>query len=137
MADDVLLRKATSIERCLQRIHAEYTGKESQLDTNFLLQDSVILNLQRACELAIDAAMHMVRIKKLGLPDEARQAFQLLVAANALPLELGRRLERMVGFRNTAIHQYQTLNMAVVRSILNHHLDDFRQFVAVMINNAS
>ena len=41
-------------------------------------QDSILLNLQRCCEAAIDLAMHWVRVRRLGLPQESREAFTLL-----------------------------------------------------------
>lgn len=41
-------------------------GHEMELAINFTRQDSIILNLLRACEAAIDIAMHVVRIKGLG-----------------------------------------------------------------------
>ena len=47
--DDVLLNKAAIIERCLQRISEEYQGHENELETNYTRQDSIILNLLRAC----------------------------------------------------------------------------------------
>ena len=60
MADDVLLNKAASIERCLRRITVEYVGHEGELETDYTRQDSIVLNLQRACEAAIDV---LVRIR--------------------------------------------------------------------------
>ncbi len=133
MGNDVLFRKCASIERCLARIEEEYVGKENQLETNFLIQDSVMLNLLRACELSIDAAMHVVRARKLGMPGDARQAFQTLIDTGILSPDLGTHLMHMVGFRNTAIHTYQEININIVRSILDHHLDDFRALVSLLI----
>jgi len=66
--DEVLLGKAAIIERCLRRIDEEYRGHEDELATNFTRQDSILLNLQRACEASIDAAMHLVRLHRLGIP---------------------------------------------------------------------
>ena len=42
------------------------------------MQDSIILNIQRACEASIDLAMHIVSDLKLGLPKTSREAFKLL-----------------------------------------------------------
>jgi uncharacterized protein YutE (UPF0331/DUF86 family) len=78
MVDDVLLNKVAIIERCLARLEQEYLGHEDGLDTNLTRQDSIILNLQRCCEAAIDLAMHGVRVRRLGLPQESREAFTLL-----------------------------------------------------------
>ena len=76
MVDDVLLNKVAIVERCLLRIEAEYIGHEDEFDTNYTRQDSIILNLQRTCEASIDIAMHLVRIHKLGIPQESREAFE-------------------------------------------------------------
>ena len=72
MPDDVLLNKSDIIERCLKRIREMYGNDEEDYESDFMLQDAVILNLQRACQAAIDAAMHIVRVRGLGLPQESR-----------------------------------------------------------------
>ncbi|HHI93660.1 MAG TPA: DUF86 domain-containing protein [Gammaproteobacteria bacterium] len=134
MVDDVLLNKVASIERCLKRVADEYVGHENELETDYTRQDSIVLNLQRACEAAIDAAMHQVRIKGLGIPQESRDAFRMLEEAGLLSDELSAHMQAMVGFRNVAVHDYQKLNLAIVRAIINERLDDFRQFAKVMVS---
>lgn len=126
--DDVVLNKAATIERCLKRIPEEYVGREATLEQDITRQDSIIFNLQRACEASIDLAMHLVRRFALGLPQESRHAFELLVAGGKLDAGLADALKRMVGFRNIAVHDYQRMNLAIVRSIIEHNLDDLRAF---------
>jgi uncharacterized protein YutE (UPF0331/DUF86 family) len=133
MASDILLNKVAIIERCLGRVEAEYRGHEDELETNFTRQDSIILNLQRACEASIDAAMHLVRVRKLGMPQESRDAFDMLCEAGILEGALGERLKAMVGFRNVAVHDYRKLNLEVVRNILERHLCDFSEFGATVL----
>jgi uncharacterized protein YutE (UPF0331/DUF86 family) len=128
MASDVLLNKVAIVERCLARVEEEYRGHEDELESNFTRQDSIILNLQRACEACIDAAMHLVRARKLGVPQESREAFEMLHQAGIIPAQLRDRLQGMVGFRNIAVHDYRKLNLEVVRSILDTRLGDFRSF---------
>lgn len=130
--DDVLLNKAAIIERCLLRIREEYHGYENELEDNFTKQDSIVLNLQRACESSIDAAMHIVRTHKLGIPQQSRDAFSMLEKAGLLPAILSKHLQTMVGFRNVAVHQYQDLSLDILRSILNERLADFRKFASLL-----
>ncbi len=66
--DDIELNKREIIARCIRRIHEERTPDPQAWRTNLTKQDSVILNIQRACEAAIDLAMHRVRQHKLGIP---------------------------------------------------------------------
>jgi len=131
--DDVLFNKVEVIERCLLRIHEGYDGHESQLNDEFMRQDSIILNLQRACEASIDAAMHVVRVKKLGIPQKSRDAFCMMETHGLLSPELSTSMQAMVGFRNIAVHNYQAVNLDVVVSILNHRLGDFRAFTRCLI----
>jgi len=128
MASDVLINKAAIIERCLARVEEEYLGHEDELETNYTRQDSIILNIQRACEATIDAAMHLVKVKRLGIPQESREAFDMLCTAGVISPFLRDRLKAMVGFRNVAVHDYRQLNLDVVKNILEKHLHEFREF---------
>ena len=76
--DDVLINKAAIIERCLKRINSLYFGHENELADNIDRQDAIILNIQRACEAAIDAAMYLVKIHQLGIPQSSADAFVLI-----------------------------------------------------------
>jgi uncharacterized protein YutE (UPF0331/DUF86 family) len=100
MADDVILNKAAGIERCLLRIVEEYGWEQQNLLTNQTKQDAIVLNLQRACETSIDLAMYVISRRRLGLPQESRDAFTLLQTAGILPPDLAIRMHRMVGFRS-------------------------------------
>lgn len=133
MADDVIVNKAASIERCLLRIQEEYAGDKQNLVANQTKQDAIVLNLQRACETAIDLAMYGVSQRKLGVPQDSRDAFLLLQTAGILPADLAQRMQRMVGFRNVAIHEYTRLNLEVVHSIITQQLDDFRTFSSTIV----
>lgn len=136
MADDVLLNKVAIIERCLKRIDEEYAGDINNLKVNFTKQDSIILNLERACEAAIDMAMRLVRKYNLGVPQESREAFDLLFKAGKLSEELSHNLKSMVGFRNVAVHDYQSVNLDIVASILEHHLSDLKTWAQAALQEA-
>lgn len=71
MKNDIILNKISNIERCLKRIDEEYDHNADNLQ-NYTKQDSIILNIQRACEASIDIAMHVVAEKKLGIPQTSR-----------------------------------------------------------------
>jgi uncharacterized protein YutE (UPF0331/DUF86 family) len=133
MADDVILNKAASIERCLQRILEEYAGDNQNLIANQTKQDAIVLNLQRACETAIDLAMYVVNQRRLGAPQESRDAFALLQTAGILPADLATRMQKMVGFRNIAVHEYTRLNLEIVQTIITKQLDDFRLLSSTVV----
>jgi uncharacterized protein YutE (UPF0331/DUF86 family) len=125
MADDVSINKAATLERCVARVREVYSGNEANLFADQTRQDAIILNLQRACEAAIDLAMHRVRLHRLGVPQESRDAFSMLAEAGRLDPVLAGRMAKMVGFRNVAVHDYRSLNLGIVKSIVTERLDDF------------
>ena len=65
--DDIALNKSAAIQRCLQRINEEFQGKIENLN-DFTTEDSIVLNLLRACEASIDLAMHRIAQNRLGIP---------------------------------------------------------------------
>lgn len=134
--DDVLINKAEIIERCLLRVEEIYIGNEDELADNFMRQDAIMLNLLRACEACIGGAMHLVRVSKLGVPQNSKDAFVLLVKNKIIDDEIGERLQAMVGFRNVAVHSYQELKMEIFKAILDSHLVDFRQFASLLIKHS-
>lgn len=135
MTDDVVLNKVATIERCLTRIRDEYRSDPERLEL-LTVEDSVVLNLQRACEASIDLAMRMVSGKRLGVPQSSHEAFTLLEQAGALDSDLARRLGRMVGFRNIAVHDYTKLSRPILIRILDDHLNDFVSFCKVALEQA-
>ncbi len=126
--DDVLLNKKTALERCLIRIREEYLGFESALETNVAKQDSIVLNLERACQLAIDMGIYIVRKNKWGNPQFSRDVFTVLLQKEIISESLSHELKKMVGFRNLAIHEYQNLDLTIIRSIIENKLTVFEDF---------
>lgn len=133
MPDDVVLNKVASLERCVKRIRDVYGDDDKNLYNNLTRQDSILLNLQRACELSIDLAMHIVRKRRLGIPQDSREAFELLCAAGLVDRELATAMKRMVGFRNVAVHEYDKLNLDIVKALITQRLDDFLTFSRLML----
>lgn len=62
MVDDVLINKASSIERCVARAREEYDKNPTSFATDFTRQDAAILNIQRACEAALDMGQHLIDV---------------------------------------------------------------------------
>lgn len=135
--DDVILNKLSTIQRCLTRIREEFDGNETTFKKNFTKQDSVILNLQRACEACIDISNVLIRQQRLGIPQSARDSFELIEKAGVISSDLSGKLKRMVGLKNIAVHDYQALNLDIVVAVVQKHLVDFEEFSAVIAQSES
>jgi uncharacterized protein YutE (UPF0331/DUF86 family) len=133
MVDDVLINKAASIERCVRRAREEYDKDVDTFATDFTRQDAAILNIQRACEAALDMGQHLVRRDKLGVPQSARDVFSLLAQAGWIEQTLADDLKRMVGFRNIAVHDYQAMQLPITVRIITFHLDEFLRYSQALL----
>ena len=133
MADDVLINKAATIERCVRRAREEYAADPASFATNFTRQDAAILNIQRACEAALDMGQHLIRREHLGVPQSARDVFALLAQSGWVTPALADGLKRMVGFRNIALHDYETLQLPITIRIIETHLDEFLDYSAGLL----
>ena len=123
MKDDVIINKIETIKRCIKRIEEEYANIPSNLE-NYTKQDSIILNLQRMCEATLDLGLHYIKIKKLEIPQTSKQIFEVLDKNGVIDKKTSINMQGMVGFRNIAVHDYQSLNIEILQKIIEKHLGD-------------
>ncbi len=128
MVEDILYNKISIIERCLKRVDEVYESNPENLE-DYTKQDSIVLNILRVIEATIDIAMHIVSVKKLGLPQNSRDAFKLLYSANIIDKDTLESLKNMIGFRNVAVHNYQKLNLEILKKIIENNQKDFKTFI--------
>lgn len=137
MVDDVLINKAATIERCVLRAKEEYEKSPSTFASDHTRQDAAILNVQRACEAALDMGQHLIRRERVGVPQSSRDVFALLAQAGWIEADLATRLQKMVGFRNIAVHDYQALQLPIVEAVITKHLSDFTAYSkAILLKNS-
>ncbi|NOZ68909.1 MAG: DUF86 domain-containing protein [Deferribacteres bacterium] len=132
--NDIVLNKKESIERCIKQIRRYYALKSDvAFEEDHLKQDAIAVNLQRACEQAIDLANHTIRIRKLGLPRESKESFRLLAENSIIPQGLADKLAKMIGFRNTLVHEYQKLDINLMIDVIENHLNDLLDFADYIV----
>jgi uncharacterized protein YutE (UPF0331/DUF86 family) len=130
----VVINKIETINRCIDRINQEFSSDEEFL-SNYTKQDSVILNLERLSQATIDIATHIIRVRNLTLPNSSREVFDILQNANYITRQTSANMQKMVGFRNIAVHDYQNLNIEIVINIVKNHLTDFDIFKKEISNS--
>lgn len=131
--DDILLNKAQTIERCFKRIREVSLVTTMDLNTDYMKQDSIILNIQRACEAAIDMGIRVLRLKHLGIPQTSKDVFVLLEQERLISTDLSKKMQAMVGFRNIAVHDYTSLNLDIVQSIVENGIEDMLEYSRLIL----
>ena len=126
--NDIVINKIQSMQRCGSRAREEYEFAGGDLSTNITHQDAAVLNITRACELAIDLANHLTKVRRLGIPTDSRESFELLAKAGVISADLTACLQSMVGFRNVAVHDYRELDADIVKWVIERGLDDLLTF---------
>lgn len=124
--DNILLNKAAIIERSLNRMKEEYSYNP-QLD-NFTHIDAMILNIERACQASIDLAQHLVAENHLGMPQTSADAFILLEKSKIISKDITKAMINMTGFRNIVIHEYQEIDMNILRAIAENEYKSIIEF---------
>lgn len=138
--NDIVINKIQSIQRCIQRAREEYQFDPEGFDDNYSRQDAAVLNILRACEQAIDLANHVIKANKMGIPTSSGESFDLLRQKNVIAPGLSEKLKKMIHFRNTIIHQYQQMDVEIVKSVIGEGLDDLIEFgdrILAFINGAA
>ena len=129
----VILNKFESIERCIHRIKEEYEDNPKNLE-DYRRLDSIVLNLQRSCELVTDIAIYIVSARKLGIPQEKREAFELLEKNGLIPKAMSENMKKMIGFRNIAVHDYKKIDETILQDVIENHLNDLLDFARTILN---
>lgn len=122
--NDIIINKIQSIQRCIARARAEHNADRENFATNFTRQDAAVMNVLRACEQSIDLANHLIKTQKMGVPTSSSESFALLAEQGVINNDLRQKLTSMVHFRNTIIHQYQKMDIAIVQAVIETGLDD-------------
>lgn len=129
---EVIIEKVNSIQNCLKRINDTLKGDLNRLDS-LDVQDIAVLNLQRAVQLVIDIASHIVSTERLGIPQSLKDLFLTLERNEIIGHALSAKMQKMIGFRNIAVHDYQAINPVILKSILSLHLKDLEEFYTAIM----
>ena len=129
----VIISKFETIEKCIKRINEEYQNDEKNLD-DYRKVDMIVLNLQRACEAVLDLAMYIVSNRKLGLPQNKREAFKLLEENKIIDSKLCKSMQNMVGFRNIAVNDYKEIDEEILKEVIENNLIDLVNFARTILN---
>ena len=132
MDREVIEQKLESLRRCLRRIETKCPADALTLMTDIDLQDIIALNLSRAVQICVDIGAHLIASMETPPPDTMGQTFDLLAQEGVLNNVLATNLKMAVGFRNIAVHNYESINWIIVHSIIRYHLADFTEFAKMV-----
>jgi uncharacterized protein YutE (UPF0331/DUF86 family) len=100
------------------------------------LQDIICINLERAVQICVDLASHIIAESDAQALGSMGESFERLRKLDLISDELEARMKKAVGFRNVAVHAYQEINWEIVYAIITTRLADFVEFAEAVSDAA-
>lgn len=135
--NDTILSKISIIKNCLKRIKDTTELKPENIEYDYDKQDVFVLNLQRAIQASFDITNIIIKENNLDLPVNYKNAFEILKKYSFIDEPVKEKMIKMAGFRNIAVHNYQSLNVEILKSILKNNLPDFEEFYTQILKQAN
>ena len=129
----VIGEKLLSLNRCLERVKLHTPANVEALQSDFDTQDIICLNIQRAVQISVDIAAHILAEQLHEQTPTMAETFLALSRHGLLDSQLASRLAKAVGFRNIAVHEYNTLYMNILYSIITHEINCFYEFADTVL----
>lgn len=133
MDRDVILAKLESLHRCIRRLEEKRPPTAAELAEDVDCQDILAVNLARAVQISVDIAAHLIAEEGGPAPRTMSETFEILGRMGLIGPEVAARLQRAVGFRNLAVHQYDRIDWHRVHDMLRDGLPDFRAFATAIL----
>jgi uncharacterized protein YutE (UPF0331/DUF86 family) len=127
---ELVEKKLAVIESCVADLRR--LARPAELTRDIREERFVEHTLQMAIQAALDVASHIVSDRRLGEPRTNRELFDLLERDGWISSVLTDTMRRMVGFRNVLVHGYDTVDLQIVRDVVEHRLADLLEFVQVV-----
>ncbi|MFZ3137878.1 MAG: DUF86 domain-containing protein [Thermodesulfovibrionales bacterium] len=116
------------LEKALQILQQSSKLSHEELLGNEVLLSAVERNFQIAIECVLDIGNHIIAEKGFESPDENEDIIRILGIEGIVPSDFAGNLKGLAGFRNILVHEYTSIDYALLYDYLLNRLDDFRQF---------
>ena len=117
----------------LNRLNQLRTHSQDEYLGNINLRDQVEYNLLLLIEISSDIAASYLSWLQLSQPPERRSVFLKLAEAGELPSEDAEEFAKAISMRNQPVHEYMTVDPAIVYNVFHNELSVFERFAATTL----
>ena len=126
----VILKRVGRIRKCAATLETiRRTHSKQQFLADEMVRAAAERNMQVAIQSVLDICNNVVADMKLEVPDEDKQAFQILAAHKILSRRLAKTLTAMTGMRNVLVHEYLEVDHDQLYWVMTHNLGDFEKVI--------
>ena len=127
---ELVAKKLALVDTCVRELRT--LARPESIDHDVREERFIEHTLQVAIQAGLDAASHIVADERLGEPSTYRDLIELLERAGYVPRTLSAELEKMAGFRNILVRGYDSVDLAIVKDIVENRLDDLEEFAELI-----
>ena len=124
----IVLELLVSLREHLERLRPFQAESLPDLTKDWVKWYALLHALQILVEHVTDIGNYLLAGTGQKVPDDARIAIRQLGVSDIIPYDFAERIAPMTGFRNILVHEYLTVDPAIVYRVLQHGLDDIQQF---------
>ena len=126
---DLILAKAGSVKRHLNRVFEKRNTDLGTFLKNIDIQESVLFNIQMAIQNCIDIAAHIISDEGFGIPGSTNEMFYLLEENGYLDNEITEKMVKAVGLRNLVVHEYSKIDLERIFEVTQKDITDLNEFL--------
>lgn len=124
----VIEKKLQKLQEIINKLEeCKKVPKKDFLD-DYIISDFAMYNLIIGIEVIIDIGHHILTEVFQKSPDEYRSVIKMLGEVGIISNEFANENEKMAGFRNLLVHEYERVDMDLVYQQLQKATDVFRVF---------
>ncbi|WP_173917360.1 DUF86 domain-containing protein [Halobacillus sp. Marseille-Q1614] len=127
MNDELIISKINSMERSIHRVYEVYDQEPNHL-LDVTKQDSMVLNIQRACKAAADLAIHLIAEYHFGLPQTYEESFDLLFKKGVIDQLMKDNVKSLEKFRHLATEDARKINLNDLKRTIESDLEELSSF---------
>ena len=104
---------------------------EKNNEASLIEEQAMLHSLQITIENAIGKARHILKLHNKKVPVNAYDLFEELKSQGFIQLEELNQWKKIIGLRNTIVHEYMKVNMKLVTNVI---LEKKYEFVLAFLN---
>jgi len=85
--------------------------------------------VEKIIEAVVDLSFIVIKAKNLNIPEEDKEAFDILAEENIISKELSQKLKEAKGMRNILAHEYGKVDDKIVYKSLEELEEDVKEFL--------
>lgn len=122
--------KIEEIETFLSELSSLLPANIQEYEKDFGKKAACERYFEKIVEAVVDAAFLLIKMLKLKIPEEDKEAFIILENKEIIPPHLSKRLQEAKSMRNILAHEYGIVDDAIVFHAVTEELEnDVREFI--------